>query len=99
MSATPSQPECALRRRETAGASLTVGAGLDAIASGILGLIERGVGHLQQFLRVRGGVPGSNPQAEAHTHRGASGDHAAICDTATDALSQFPGFGGTAAGN
>src|SRR5258708_20091402 len=95
-----SQPELALRGRGILTvAHGTFGAGLDAVASGILGLIERGVGRLQQFFRVRSGVPGSNPQAETHIHAGASRDDAAICDTAADAFSQFPCFGGAAAEN
>jgi hypothetical protein len=56
------QPEVAGGGRWTlAGARGASNARFDSIASGILGLVERCVGSVQQFLNVGRNFPGSDP--------------------------------------
>src|SRR5579862_3664052 len=81
------------------GAGSAAHGGLDAIAAGMLGLIQGSVGGVQQFLHIDGGVGNGDTEAQADLHTGAADDDVASGDVAAHAFGEVPGVGEFAAGS
>src|SRR5579863_723253 len=89
------QPEAALGcgGRFGAGEGGAASAGLNAVAASVLGLVEGGVGGVEEFFRVGSGAACGDAEAQGYVKAGSSGHDAAVRDAIADAFRQFPDFG------